>query len=428
MNLWEKHAFSVKIKVTWGKQVRGVNETIRFIHSADLHLDRPFTGLSKLGDQQIDRIKKSAFLALDKLVDLAISEEVHFVVIVGDVFDQMSTTIFAEVKFKQALEKLNQQGIYVYISFGNHDYHQTGKMTFDYLEHVYVFNQQSVSAFTYKSPKGTTVNLQGFSYKARHVTDDLSDGFKVVDTCDYQIGMLHGSAGTSSEHETYAPFQLSKLKALGFDYFALGHIHQRQVLSENPPIVYSGNIQGGSKKETGDKGCMLVELTPTGTEFRFHPLQSIYFDTVEIDGAHIFTFDDLIHTLKTVLNDQSADCLLSIILQNPTSHFISLYHEEGFTDVIRLINENLSELEKAAYLLDITLKQPPVRLNKYDPFLDSLKDQFEDKNLSGVYELFQHQRARRFLNQLSDEDLAIASDEAFNYLYYELIGGKGNED
>src|SRR5690554_2031778 len=148
-----------------------MKETIRFIHSADLHLDRPFVGLSKLGYNQIEKIKKSAFLALNRLVDLAIKENVHFVVIVGDVFDQVSTTVYAEVKFKQALEKLNQRGIHVYVSFGNHDYYQTTEMTFDYLDNVHVFNYQTVSSFTYKSSNGTTVELQGFSYEARHVTE-----------------------------------------------------------------------------------------------------------------------------------------------------------------------------------------------------------------------------------------------------------------
>ncbi len=403
-----------------------MKETIRFIHSADLHLDRPFVGLSKLGYKQVEKMKNSAFLALNRLVDLAIKEKVHFVIIVGDIFDQASTTIFAEVKFKQALERLNQCGIDVYVSFGNHDYHQTREMTFDYLENVYVFNHQSVSSFTYKSSNGTTVELQGFSYEVRHVTEDVSRGFSCNQTCDYQVGMLHGSVGASSEHETYAPFQLDWLKSLNFDYFALGHIHQRQVLSDAPPIVYSGNIQGGSKKETGEKGCFLVELADTGTTFAFQPLQSIRFETIEVEGGLIHTVDDLIHTLRKCLKEQSADSILAVDVYHPTDALVSLYHAQGFTDVIQLLNE---ENDRQAYLIDLSVKQPLVTLDQHDPFFQTLTHQFKEENdLSFVDELFQHQRASRFLDEPTEGDLTSASDDAFHYLYYQLIGGNDHED
>lgn len=403
-----------------------MKETIRFIHSADLHLDRPFVGLSKLGYNQIEKIKKSAFLALNRLVDLAIKENVHFVVIVGDVFDQASTTVYAEVKFKQALEKLNQKGIHVYVSFGNHDYHQTTEMTFDYLDNVHVFNDQTVSSFTYKSSYGTTVELQGFSYEARHVTEDVSRGFSVSQSCDYLVGMLHGSIGTSKEHETYAPFQFDWLKSLNFDYFALGHIHKRQVLSETPPIVYSGNIQGGSKKETGEKGCYLVELADTGTTFTFQPLESIRFETKEVDGTSIHTVDDLIYTLRNILAGQPKHVVLAIEIEQPTDSLISLYHTQGFMDVIQLLNE---ENNAQAYIIDVSVKQKPVTLHQHDPFFQTLTQQFkEESDEAYANELFQHHRAHRFLDEPTTDELTTASDDAFHYLYYQLIGGNDDED
>jgi len=408
------------------KLVKSMKETIRFIHSADLHLDRPFVGLSKLGYNQIEKIKQGAFLALNRLVDLAINEKVHFVVIVGDVFDQASTTIYAEVKFKQALERLNQKGIHVYVSFGNHDYHQTTEMTFDYLDNVYVFNHQTVSSFTYRSSNGTTVELQGFSYETRHVTEDISLGFSVNQTCDYQVGMLHGSVGTSSEHETYAPFQLNFLRSLNFDYFALGHIHKRQVLSEAPPIVYSGNIQGGSKKESGEKGCYIVELKDNGTTFTFQPLQSIRYETIQVDGISIQTVDDLIHTLRKYLGEQPPNAVLAAEICHPTDALLSLYHAQGFTDVIQLLNEGN---DRQAYLIELSVEQPAVTLHQHDPFFQTLTQQFkEESDKSYVDELFQHHRARHFLDELTEDDLVSASDDAFHYLYYQLIGGDNHED
>ncbi len=58
----------------------------------------------------------------------------------------------------------------------------------------------------------------------------------------------------------YAPCTVDELKSKGYDYWALGHIHQREIVSEAPWIVFPGNIQGRHIKETGSKGATLVTV------------------------------------------------------------------------------------------------------------------------------------------------------------------------
>ena len=73
----------------------------------------------------------------------------------------------------------------------------------------------------------------------------------------YHIAMLHGTLAGQEGHDAYAPFQLQQLIARDFDYWALGHIHKRALLHEDPFIIYPGNVQGRHIKETGEKRLLL---------------------------------------------------------------------------------------------------------------------------------------------------------------------------
>jgi hypothetical protein len=72
--------------------------------------------------------------------------------------------------------------------------------------------------------------------------------------------MLHTSADDPGVHEVYAPCRVESLAAKGYDYWALGHIHDRRVLHERPFVVFPGNTQGRHARETGAKGATLVEV------------------------------------------------------------------------------------------------------------------------------------------------------------------------
>src|SRR5690625_6385033 len=89
--------------------------------------------------------------------------------------------------------------------------------------------------------------------------------------------MVRGSLHSNTGYGVYAPFYLRDLVEKDFDYWALGHIHQREILKENPHIVYPGNIQGRNRKEQGEKGCYYVTLSQASTTVSFVTLQAIQF-------------------------------------------------------------------------------------------------------------------------------------------------------
>jgi DNA repair exonuclease SbcCD nuclease subunit len=104
------------------------------------------------------------------------------------------------------------------------------------------------------------VVVHGRSFPDRHIPEDLSESYPGPEAGRLSIAMLHTSGENPGEHEVYAPCRIAALAARGYAYWALGHIHERRVLHENPHIVFPGNIQGRHVREEGAKGVTLVEV------------------------------------------------------------------------------------------------------------------------------------------------------------------------
>jgi len=105
---------------------------------------------------------------------------------------------------------------------------------------------------------GVAIHGQGFA--TRSVTEDLSSGYPAPDPDLFNIGLLHTSLDGRPGHEPYAPCTVDALRAKGYQYWALGHVHQREVVAQDPWIVFPGNIQGRHIRETGEKSCALVSV------------------------------------------------------------------------------------------------------------------------------------------------------------------------
>jgi len=250
---------------------------MKFLHAADLHLDTPFQGLTGVPAALRAQLIAAPLAALTRLVDLAIAEQVDFVLLVGDLFDQQAQSVATQAGLMAALERLNTAQIPVVLSFGNHDYQPAGSQ-WHFPANVHAFGP-SVKTVTLTTADQTQVAISGFSYDQRWVTTPkIADYPTKLPTVDYHIGMLHGQLGTAGDH--YAPFSVGELLAKHYDYWALGHIHQRQTLNAMPPVVYPGNLQGRYRDETGQKGCLIVESQADQTlRPVFHTLAPIIWTT-----------------------------------------------------------------------------------------------------------------------------------------------------
>jgi exonuclease SbcD len=257
---------------------------VRFIHCSDLHIDSPLLGLERYPGAPVDTLRGATREALRNLVELAIVRRVDFVVIAGDVFDgdwkDMNTGLF----FNSQMRRLEREGIPVYLKRGNHDASSEVTRTLTLPANVHEFHARSAHTFRIDTLR---VALHGRSFADRAVPEDLAAQYPPPVPGWFNIGVLHTSLGGYASHDPYAPTTLDVLRGRGYDYWALGHVHAREVLQEaHPRVVYSGNLQGRHAGETGPKGCELVEWTGGALRAEPVPLDVVRWSvlTLPIDG------------------------------------------------------------------------------------------------------------------------------------------------
>lgn len=250
----------------------------RFIHAADLHLDSPFAGMSGVPDKLRQHLQQSTFAALKHLVELAIAEQADFIVVSGDVYDASDSSLRAQLRLREAWDLLGAHGIPVYVIHGNHDPLNAGRLRLAHPEHVMVFGSAVESVVAQRRSDGQPVAvISGISYPTSAVRENTSLQFRRDPSSElYHIGLLHANVDGQEGHDAYSPCSLRDLQQSGYDYWALGHIHKRQILHEAPWIVYPGNLQGRSMKETGAKGCYVVDVNQYGrAELSFRALDHV---------------------------------------------------------------------------------------------------------------------------------------------------------
>lgn len=243
-------------------------ETLRFIHCGDLHLGCPFGGLAPLDDRWERIIGNAPLRAFQKVVRLAIDKRVHALLIAGDIYNSATHNLAAQLDFVRLLHKLAVHEIPVYIVLGNHDPKSSWQAKIPFPSNVHVFATDKAERMPIFVNGEEAAAVYGQSYEYREFRDNAARHMRRREGDRYAVGLLHTQVGDAAS--PYAPCTLQDLKESGMDYWALGHVHKRRVLSEEPYIVYAGNTQGTDQTETGARGCYYVEVGPHGTaELRF---------------------------------------------------------------------------------------------------------------------------------------------------------------
>ena len=257
----------------------------RFLHAADIHLDSPIHKLNYYEGAPVDELRQATRRAFDNLVQTAVREKVSFVLISGDLYDGDWKDYNTGLYFVSQMNRLRDAGISVYIVAGNHDAASKISRTLRLPENVHLFPTKKPATFSIEK---IGVAIHGQSFASPVVKKDLSTRYPPPLPGYFNIGMLHTCATGREGHEPYAPCTLEALQSKAYDYWALGHVHQHEVLMDDPLIVFCGNIQGRHVRETGAKGCVLVSVADgRRPELEFVPLDVIRWviDTVDASGA-----------------------------------------------------------------------------------------------------------------------------------------------
>lgn len=407
---------------------------IRFVHAADLHLDSPFTGLKTAAPENVaNTLFHATFDAYENIANLCISEEVDALLVAGDVYDGADRSLRAQLKFVEGLNQLDAQGIRSFVCHGNHDPLDGWQARLDYPPSCHRFGPkfEVVPVFSHDPDRAL---IHGISYPKREVTENLVRRLGRVDSSPFSIGLLHANVSNDPNHAAYAPCSLDDLAASGIGYWALGHVHTRQVLSEREPaVVYPGNPQGRHPNESGPRGVYLVEVDDGGNVgLDFRPMDTVRWARLDWDIGVFKTEQDLLDALHKgmqALRDdaEGRSVVVRLTLTGRGELNRALRRPNMMEDLVEEMNREWAEGSPFAWCERVEDESASpfdreARLRGSDFLAEVLRTADRAKTDpellarlgSGLSDLYQHHRFRRYLpnSGLDEEEIAALVEEA----------------
>jgi len=336
----------------------------KFVHAADLHLGSPFHGLALRDASVARRFADASRLAFTALVTRAIAEEVAFFVVAGDVYDGDWRDNSIGLFFNRELARLDRAGIEIFLLRGNHDAESVITRSVALPASVKQFATDNPSSFRIEDHK-VVLHGQGFAQPA--VTENLVLNYPAQIPGWFNIGVLHTALTGRPPHEHYVPCTPGHLRARGYDYWALGHIHDYEIVGAKPYIVFPGNLQGRNVREKGEKGAVIVTVVDgevTGLEriiVDHARWEELFIDArgAESEAEVLKTIEDKTRPLSVAAADRLV--ALRVVLSGETSiHRDLLAGREQFTDEVQAALQRVHGdiwLER----LDIRTRPPAVK-------------------------------------------------------------------
>jgi len=320
---------------------------VKFVHAADIHLDSPMRGLDRYDGAPADQFRAATRRATENLVALCLDEAADFLLIAGDLYDGNWKDYKTGLFFAAQMSKLRAADIPVLLVRGNHDAESNITRSLKLPDNVHVLDAQRPESV--RLPRlGVTVHGQSFQHRA--VTDDLAARYPDPDEGRLNIGLLHTCLSGREGHEPYAPSSVSTLQARGYDYWALGHVHEREVLSEAPWIVFPGNLQGRHARETGEKGATLVTVDDGRVvQVEARALDVVRWAVCEVDAGGAAHADEVLERVRVRLVEEQAAAdgrtlAARVIVRGATRAHAGLHADaERFMNEVRALGTDLGE-------------------------------------------------------------------------------------
>jgi DNA repair exonuclease SbcCD nuclease subunit len=273
------------------------DDVYKILHTADIHLDAPLRSLALRDDGLQEIVRAATRTAFTRLVDFALSEGVGALLISGDLFDGQARSATTAAFLLAQFDRLRHADIAIYYVRGNHDAENpiSGELTFP--NNVHVFDGRG----GIMQISGQDIYIHGVSYSGRHAPDSLLPRFSAPVPDAINIAMLHSSLSGAAGHDSYAPCSVQDLTRLGFDYWALGHVHKRQIHNESPWIVMPGMPQGRDIGEAGPKSATLVTVADGKLRIEEVATAAVEFMHATVDVSESTSDDAIRAQLRSVL-------------------------------------------------------------------------------------------------------------------------------
>ena len=362
-----------------------------FVHAADLHLDTTFQGIGKVSAEVARSLRDASILAFDNLIELVIKKEASFLLLAGDIYNSSVVGLRAQLRMQEGFLRLAERGISVFMVSGNHDPLNSQIISVKWPDNVFCFSAETVEGFDIVFNNQKLAHVYGISYASSEVRENLVEKFPSPLSDSFNIALLHANISAASDMGSYSQCTIKDFLNKPFNYWALGHQHNFQVLNNNfPSIVYPGCIQGLSLKpsECGAKGAAVINVIDGNVQsIEFARCDEIVFEQCPTDISNCESIDEIVCCLKNKLSVLESEhdkrsIVVRLILTGRTSlckklrersvledlitHLQSLFStSERFIWIESIVNETKSEIDKEA-------------VSKRDDFLAALVKQSLD--------------------------------------------------
>lgn len=381
---------------------------LRLLHTADVHLDSPLKSLALRDPELAERADIATRAAFSRIIDTAIAENVAALLIAGDLFDGRQRSARTGAFLISEFDRLRAHGIRVFYVKGNHDAENPVSGAIDLPDNVHVFGGRAE-----KVQLAENVWIHGISYAHRHAPESLLPKFHPPVPGAINIGMLHTSLTGAPGHDVYAPCTVAELAAHGFDYWALGHVHKRQVHHESPLIVMPGTPQGRDIGETGPKSATLITITE-GISIRQVPTSILEFATIDLMAAEAESNE----ALRTMLRQKVQEMANSLhgdfgavrvrLTVDPARYWRLLRDRDVWNETVRDILRETGRL----WLEKLVIERFETKKSAGHGAIDELGQLMNDVLQEKAFRRKLHGRVEEFLSELPPELRAeMAGDE-----------------
>lgn len=310
-----------------------MNDRIRILHCADLHIGAE---LSFLKDKARSR-RAEVLSTLIKITQLCSVQGTELLIIAGDLFDSNHIDSATLSAVKSAFAAI--PNTIVAITAGNHDYFAVDSpySDDDWPSNVLIIYKK----FTTIEYPNLNLRICASSFLGSY-QENCGTEIKAPDDGMINILIYHGELLSDNSAGRYNPISVSQLENSGFDYVALGHVHNATLLKKagTTTYAYSGTPDGNGFDEYGKKGVYCGSVFKNRTELKFVETSSRTYENISVDITSMTSNSKITRTVLTHLEETYgsgyADNLYRISLTGRIP--------EGFIPNIPLINSELSEL------------------------------------------------------------------------------------
>lgn len=228
---------------------------MKLLHTADVHLGRPFSGLGRKGQELRDTQLKT----LGRMVETAASEKADCIVVAGDLFDSNEVSGGLVRKVVRVFSEIDQ--VPVLVLPGTHDL----------LDDTSVYLRKEFE----ESPNVYIFGLDGDSFEIDGATvtgypnDSKQGGIRPLKKLkpdpgtDVNVAVVHASVAIKGKHspDDYL-VNLEDISRSGFTYVALGHWHRRGDYSSGGTAAWYPGAPEPLKFDEGDGAgdILLVDI------------------------------------------------------------------------------------------------------------------------------------------------------------------------